>query len=78
MNAFELEFAQRVGTKHAVALSCGTAAIHLALIIAGVGQGDTVITSSFTFVATANAITYAGATPIFIDSESDSWNLDPD
>ncbi len=78
VNAFELEFAQRVGTKHAVALSCGTAAIHLALIIAGVGQGDTVITSSFTFVATANAITYAGATPIFIDSESDSWNLDPD
>jgi dTDP-4-amino-4,6-dideoxygalactose transaminase len=78
VNAFEVEFAQRVGTKHAVALSCGTAAIHLALIIAGVEQGDTVITSSFTFVATANAITYAGATPIFIDSESDSWNLDPD
>ncbi|MDB4473223.1 aminotransferase class I/II-fold pyridoxal phosphate-dependent enzyme [bacterium] len=78
VNAFEVEFAQRVGSKHAVALSCGTAAIHLALIIAGVEQGDTVITSSFTFVATANAITYTGATPIFIDSESDSWNLDPD
>jgi len=78
VNAFEVEFAQRVGTKHAVALSCGTAAIHLALVIAGVKQGDTVITSSFTFVATANAISYTGATPIFIDSESDSWNLDPD
>jgi len=78
VNAFEVEFAQRVGTKHAVALSSGTAAIHLALIIAGVEQGDTVITSSFTFAATANAITYAGATPIFVDSESRSWNLDPD
>ncbi|MDA7901847.1 aminotransferase class I/II-fold pyridoxal phosphate-dependent enzyme [bacterium] len=78
VNAFESEFAQRVGTRHAVALSSGTAAIHLALTIAGVEQGDTVITSSFTFVATANAITYVGATPIFIDSESDSWNLDPD
>ncbi len=78
VNAFEAEFAQRVGTKHAVALSSGTAAIHLALIIAGVEQGDTVITSSFTFAATANAITYVGATPIFIDSESKSWNLDPE
>ena len=78
VNAFEAEFAQGVGTKHAVALSSGTAAIHLALSIAGVEQGDTVITSSFTFAATANAITYVGATPIFIDSESKSWNLDPD
>ncbi len=78
VNAFETEFAQRVGAKHAVALSSGTAAIHLALILLGVAQGDTVVTASFTFAATANAITYVGAQPIFVDSENTSWNLDPE
>lgn len=78
VDAFETEFAQRVGMKHAVALSSGTAALHLALLLKGVGDGDTVLTSSFTFAATANAITYVGAKPIFVDSEASSWNLDPD
>ncbi len=72
------EFARRVGMKHAVALSSGTAALHLALKLLGVGPGDTVVTASFTFAATANAIRYVGADPIFIDSEELSWNLDPD
>lgn len=78
VNAFETEFAQRVGAKHAVALSSGTAAIHLALIMLGVGRGDTVLTSTFTFAATANAVSYTGAEPVFIDSDATSWNLDPE
>jgi dTDP-4-amino-4,6-dideoxygalactose transaminase len=78
VNAFETEFAQRVGMKHAVALSSGTAALHLALKLLGIGRGDTVVTASFTFAATANAITYVGAEPVFIDSETTSWNLDPE
>ena len=78
VNAFETEFAQRVGKKHAVALSSGTAALHLALILLGVDRGDSVLSASFTFAATANAITYVGANPIFIDSEDASWNLAPD
>ena len=78
VNAFEEEFAQSVGMKHAVAVSSGTAALHLALKLLGVGRGDSVLTASFTFAATANAITYVGAEPIFIDSESFSWNLDPE
>ena len=65
VGAFETEFAQQVGRKHAVALSSGTAALHLALQLTGVEAGDEVVTSSFTFVATANAITYTGATPVF-------------
>ncbi len=78
VNAFEQELAARAGTKHAVALSSGTAAIHLALNLIGVTHGDTVLTSTFTFCATANAITYTGATPVFIDSDLETWNLDPD
>jgi pyridoxal phosphate-dependent aminotransferase EpsN len=78
VNAFETEFADRVGMKHAVAVSSGTAALHLALKLLGVGRDDSVLTASFTFAATANAITYVGAEPIFIDSETSSWNLDPD
>lgn len=78
VNQFEIEFAKTVGSKYAVALSSGTAALHLALILNGVERGDSVFTASFTFAATANAITYTGAEPIFIDSESTSWNLDPD
>lgn len=62
---------------HVVALSAGTAAVHLALIMLGVGPGDEVICQSFTFAASANPIRYQGATPVFVDSEEDSWNMDP-
>ena len=64
-------------SKEVAALSAGTAAIHLALVLLGVGQGDTVICQSFTFAASANPIVYQGATPVFIDSEPESWNMDP-
>ena len=63
--------------KHVVALSAGTAAIHLALVNLGVGPGDEVICQSMTFSASANPIVYQGATPVFVDSENDSWNMDP-
>ena len=65
-------------TKRVVALSAGTAAVHLALIAAGVKAGDEVIVQSFTFCASSHPITYLGATPIFVDSEKDSWNMDPE
>jgi dTDP-4-amino-4,6-dideoxygalactose transaminase len=77
VNAFEAEFAQRVGVAHAAALSSGTAALHLALLLVGVQPGDSVVTSSFTFAATANAIKYVSARPVFIDSDWSSWNMDP-
>lgn len=77
VDAFEDEVAARVGTRYAVALSSGTAGLHLALLACGVKPGDVVLTSSMTFAATANAITYAGATPIFIDCERDTGNMDP-
>jgi len=77
VDAFEREFAGRVGVPHALALASGTAALHLALQIIGVRAGDEVFTSTFTFVATANAIKYVGAEPVFIDSEPASWNIDP-
>ena len=64
--------------KEVVALSSGTAAVHLALIACGVGQGDEVIVQSFTFCASSNPITYLGAKPVFVDSEKDTWNMDPD
>jgi dTDP-4-amino-4,6-dideoxygalactose transaminase len=78
VDAFEREFAEAVGVPHAVALSSGTAALHLALVLLGVGHGDEVVTSTFTFAATANAITYVGAKPVFIDSSRDTWNMDPE
>ena len=65
-------------TKRVVALSSGTAAVHLALIACGVGPGDEVLVQSFTFCASSHPITYLGATPVFIDSEKDTWNMDPD
>jgi pyridoxal phosphate-dependent aminotransferase EpsN len=77
VDAFEREFAEKLGVSHAVALSSGTAALHLALLVAGVQPGDTVLTSTLTFAATANAIRYVGAEPVFIDSERLSWNMDP-
>ena len=64
--------------KRVVALSAGTAAVHLALIACGVGPGDEVIVQSFTFCASSNPIAYLGATPVFVDSEKDTWNMDPD
>ena len=77
VDAFEAEFAAAVGARHAVALSSGTAALHLSLLLAGVGSGDEVLVSTLTFVASVNPIVYLGATPVFIDSERTSWNMDP-
>jgi len=77
VEAFEARFAETVGVRHAVALSSGTAALHLALLEAGVEPGDDVLVSSFTFIASASPIRYLGATPVFVDSEKRSWNLDP-
>ena len=78
VNAFEDELKHFVGQdKEVVALSAGTAAIHLGLIQLGVGAGDEVIWQSFTFCASANPVAYQGATPVFIDSEEDTWNMDP-
>lgn len=77
VDAFEAEFCEAVGSPHAVAVSSGTAALHLALRLLGVGPGDEVLCSTLTFVATANPIVYQGATPVFIDSDRTSWNMDP-
>ena len=78
VNGFEEELKQFVGGKHeVVALSAGTAAVHLALIACGVGAGDEVLVQSFTFCASSHPITYLGATPVFVDSEPDTWNMDP-
>jgi dTDP-4-amino-4,6-dideoxygalactose transaminase len=77
VDAFEEEFASMLGVPCAVALSSGTAALHLALAVCGIGPGDEVATSTLTFVASANAIRYVGAVPVFIDSEAGSWNMDP-
>ncbi len=77
VDAFERELAAAVGVPHAAALSSGTAALHLALELVGVGPGDEVLCSDLTFVAAANAIAYRGARPTFIDAEPGSWNLDP-
>jgi dTDP-4-amino-4,6-dideoxygalactose transaminase len=78
VDAFEESLARYCGVKHAAALSSGTAAIHLALIILGIKPGDEVIASSFTFSATVNPIVYQGATPVLIDSEPETWNMDPE
>ncbi|MBF9143534.1 DegT/DnrJ/EryC1/StrS family aminotransferase [Hymenobacter properus] len=75
---FEADICAAVGVPYCVALSSGTAAIHLGLILLGVGPGDEVLCPSFTFVATANPVVYLGATPVFIDSEPDTWNLCPE
>lgn len=77
VNAFEVELAERVGSKYAAALSSGTAAIHLALKAAGVGEGDIVFCQSLTFSATANPIIYEKAIPVFIDSDKETWNMSP-
>lgn len=83
VDGFENDLATWLGEKsasplHVVALSSGTAAIHLALVMLGVGPGDEVICQSFTFAASANPIAYQGATPVFVDSEPGTWNMDPE
>jgi Predicted pyridoxal phosphate-dependent enzyme apparently involved in regulation of cell wall biogenesis len=78
VEAFEREFAELVGSKAALAVSSGTAAIHLALRVAGVGAGDEVWVSTLTFVGSVNPVLYQGATPVFVDSEKRSWNMDPE
>lgn len=77
VDAFEREFAETVQVPHAAALSSGTAALHLALILLGVGHGDEVFAPTLTFSATVNPILYQGATPVLIDSDRKSWNMDP-
>lgn len=78
VNGFEEDLKQFVGGgKEIVALSAGTAAVHLALLACGVGPGDEVLVQSFTFCASSHPVTYLGATPVFVDSEPDTWNMDP-
>lgn len=77
VNAFEVGLQVQTKSNHAAALSSGTSAIHLALILLGVRSGDTVFCQSITFSASANPIAYQGANPVFIDSEADTWNMDP-
>jgi dTDP-4-amino-4,6-dideoxygalactose transaminase len=77
VDAFEQEFCSRIGVSNAAALSSGTAGLHLALLLLGVQRGDEILTSTLTFSATANAITYAGARPVFVDCSRETWNMDP-
>ena len=78
VSEFERRFAERVGARHAVACATGTAAIHIGLILLGVERGDEVFCSDFTFVGSINPIAYVGARPVLVDSETRTWNLDPD
>ena len=78
VNGFEDDLRKFVGEgKEVVALSAGTAAVHLALIACGVGPRDEVVVQSFTFCASSHPVTYLGARPVFVDSEKESWNMDP-
>jgi dTDP-4-amino-4,6-dideoxygalactose transaminase len=78
VDAFEREIAAVAGVDHAVALSSGTAALHLAFVVLGIGAGDEVACSSFTFAASANAVTYTGAMPFFVDANEATWTIDPE
>lgn len=78
VNEFEKSMKDFTGAANAVALSAGTAALHLSMILAGVGKGDTVFCQDLTFSASANPVTYVGAEPVFIDSERETWNMDPE
>ncbi|AKF25996.1 aminotransferase DegT [Sulfurovum lithotrophicum] len=77
INKFEASICSYTGAQNALAVTCGTAAIHLALRVLGVGKDDDVLASTFTFIGSVSAILYQNATPVFIDSERESWNLDP-
>ena len=78
INEIEKQVCEKVGCKYAVALSCGTSALHLAVKLAGVKQGDNVFCTDMTFAATLNSVVYENANPVFIDTEYDTWNTDPD
>lgn len=78
VDGFEKDLSDYTGSHAVAALSSGTAALHLALILAGVKAGDEVLCASFTFSASANPIVYCGASPVFVDSEKDTWNIDPE
>src|SRR6185312_13070573 len=78
VDAFEQELAELVGVPNALALSSGTAALHLALVVLGIGPGDEVACSDFTFAASANPISYTGAVPVFVDADSATWTIDPE
>jgi len=78
VDAFERMFAEFCDSTHGISCANGTVALHLALLALGISPGDEVIVPTLTYVASANAITYCGATPVFVDSEPDTWNLDPD
>ena len=78
VDGFEQDLARYTGVDHVAALSSGTAGIHLALIILGIVPGDEVIVSTFTFSASVNPIVYQGATPVLVDSEAGTWNMDPE
>lgn len=77
INEIERTVAEKIGCKYAVALSCGTAALHLCIKLAGIKPGDTVLCSDMTFGATVNPVVYEGGNPVFIDTEYDTWNMDP-
>jgi len=74
---FEEQFAHFIGAKHAIGVCNGTVALHLALVTLGIGPGDEVIVPTLTYIAAVNAIAYTGATPVFVDSLSDTWQMDP-
>ncbi|MEK7164636.1 MAG: DegT/DnrJ/EryC1/StrS family aminotransferase, partial [Patescibacteria group bacterium] len=74
---FEKQFAKKIGTKYACAVSSGTAGLHLTMIAAGIGPGDEVITTPFSFIASANCIIYVGAKPVFVDIDPQTYNIDP-
>src|SRR5215469_10585862 len=77
IGAFEAAVASFLGVEHAVAVCNGTVALHLALVAMGIGPGDEVIVPTLTYIASANAVTYCGARPVFVDCESETFNLDP-
>ena len=78
VQAFEEGFAQRVGVEHAASVSNGTVALHVALLALGIGPGDEVIVPTLTYIASVNAIQYTGATPVFVDSVQETWQIDPE